>query len=55
MDMPATFEYGGGFRTGHVQINIGQASYLGDYRYSDRIGKEIRPFKDVALAISYMF
>ncbi len=55
LDLPVTFEYGGGFRTGRVQFNIGQTSYMGDYRYSNQIGKDIRPFQNLTLTVAYMF
>lgn len=54
-DLPATFEFGGGFRTGHVQVNIGQSLFWGDYRYSNQIGEDIRLFQNLTIALSYMF
>lgn len=52
---PATLEYGGGFRVGHVQFNVGKSSYMGDFKNIGDIGKNVRPFQNLILSISYMF
>ncbi len=54
-DLPATLEYGGGFRVGHVQFNFGKSSYLGDYKNIEILNKNLPPFQSLVLFISYLF
>lgn len=53
--LPATLEYGCGFRVGHLQFNAGKSSYLGDFKNLGDIGKNVRSFQNLVLSVSYMF
>lgn len=54
-ELPATLEYGSGFRVGHVQFNFGKSSHIGDFKNLENIGKNTRPFQRLVLSLSYMF
>lgn len=53
--LPATIEFGGGFRLGHVQFNAGKSSYMGDYKNLGDLGNNVRPFQNLVLYVSFMF
>lgn len=53
--LPATFEYGGGFRISHVQFNVGSSLYLGNLRNTQNFGKNIETYQELTLSVSYMF
>ena len=52
---PTSFEYGGGIRVSHVQFNVGRRLHMGDMRDISNLGKDIKPYQDLILSISYMF
>jgi hypothetical protein len=52
---PITIEYGGGFRSGHIQFNAGQSLYLGDFRDFEYLGNNTRRYHNFYVSISYMF
>jgi len=53
--LPATFEYGGGFRISHVQFNVGRSLYLGNLRNTQNFGKYTETYQKLILSVSYMF
>jgi tetratricopeptide (TPR) repeat protein len=53
--LPVCFEYGGGLRVSHVQLNVGKSLYLGDFRYIQEFGTNIKPYQNLVVSISYMF
>lgn len=54
-ELPATLEFGGGFRSGHVQFNLGKSSYLGDFKSIGELGSNVRQFQNIVMSLSYMF
>ena len=52
---PITFEYGGGFRSGHIQFNVGQSIYFGDFRDFQNIGNNTGRYQNLVTSMSYMF
>lgn len=53
--LPATFDYGGGFRISHVQFNIGRTLYLGNLKNTKNFGKDTETYQKLILSVSYMF
>jgi hypothetical protein len=52
---PITFDYGGGLRISHVQLNVGQSLYLGDFKNIKYFGENIKTCQKIVVSISYMF
>lgn len=52
---PTTFEYGGGFRAGHIQINIGQSLYVGNLKNIQDFGKNTGRYQNIVASLSYLF
>ena len=53
--LPATCEYGGGFRISHVQFNVGKSLYLGNLKNTQNFGKSTETYQKLILLVSYMF
>lgn len=53
--LPATFEYGGGFRISHVQFNVGRSLYLGDWRDIQDFRIYGDMYQKLIVSVSYMF
>lgn len=53
--LPVTFDFGGGFRINHVQINVGRSYYLGCFNYINDFGKSIDLYNHLYLSIAFMF
>lgn len=53
--LPATLEYGGGFRINRIQFNAGKSLYLGNLKNTQNFGKEIETYQQLIISISYMF
>ncbi len=53
--LPSTFDYGGGFRVTHFQINVGRNLYLGDFKAFDLFGENIRPYQNYSVSMAFMF
>jgi hypothetical protein len=53
--LPVCFEYGGGFRISHVQLNLGTSLYLGDFRYAQDFENNRKSYQNLVVSLSYMF
>ncbi len=53
--LPATFEYGGGFRISHVQFNVGKSLCFGNLRNTQNFGKYTTTYQKLILSVSYLF
>ena len=52
---PTTFEYGGGVRFNHIQLNVGKSLFIGDFKDIKNFGKYATPYQDLIISVSYMF
>jgi len=53
--LPATFEYGGGFRISHVQFNVGKSLYLGNLNNEQNFVTYTEEYQKLFFSVSYMF
>ncbi len=52
---PVTFEYGAGLRIDHVQFNIGESLYLGDFKPAFYLGDDTKTSRKLTVSVSYLF
>ncbi|MBK8369788.1 MAG: hypothetical protein IPL20_00120 [Saprospiraceae bacterium] len=52
---PVSLDYGAGLRINRIQFTLGKSSLLGDFKDFNKIGQDIKPYKQLSTTLAYMF